>query len=223
MSVSIKNFKNLLVKQINYFNYENVDIVFDESVFDEALSRMRICISHIKSKYINAEALKSDLGFDPYNSVQCGIFLYYLANSYYNHFGANKISESLYLLNKALYSFELYYNRRLPEFWYMDHPLGSIIGNATYSNGVFIQQGVTIGANKGVVRPTFSGYVMLFTHAVVVGDCKIGKNVIISAKTYIKETDIPNNCIVFGQSPNLIIKPKSEEYMRNFFSQFFCE
>jgi serine O-acetyltransferase len=105
----------------------------------------------------------------------------------------------------------------------MDHPLGSIIGNATYSNGVFIQQGVTIGANKGVVRPTFSGYVMLFTHAVVVGDCKIGKNVIISAKTYIKETDIPNNCIVFGQSPNLIIKPKSEEYMRNFFSQFFCE
>ncbi len=221
MSVSIDNFKTKLIKQIDMFNYENNEVEFDKIIFEEALQRLRNCLKFVKTKYLDDSIINSNLGFDPYNSVQASMFNYYLANSYYNHFSNNIISESLYLLNKALYSFELYYNRKLPDFWYMDHPLGSIIGNATYSNGIFVQQGVTIGANKGIVRPTFAGYTMLFTQAVLVGDCKIGKNVIVSANTYIKETDIPDNCIVFGQSPNLIIKQKSEEYMRNFFSDFF--
>lgn len=216
-----KNLKIKLKQQLDFFNYLNIDIEFDDNVFDEAINRMKLCLKHIKNKYIDNDFISSEVGFNPYNSTQYAIFLYYLANSYFNHFGNNNISESLYLLNKQLHSIELFYNRRLPEYWYMEHPIGSVIGNANYSNGIIILQGVTIGANKGIIRPTFSGHTMLFANATLIGDCKIGKNVIISANTYIKETDIPDNSMVFGCSPNLIIKEKSEEYMKKFFSDFF--
>lgn len=42
-----------------------------------------------------------------------------------------------------------------------------------------------------------------------VGLPNIGNNVIVSANTYIINEEIPNNCIVFGKSPNLTIKTKS--------------
>jgi len=45
----------------------------------------------------------------------------------------------------------------------------------------------------------------------VLGDSHIGNNVVISAETYIINENIPDNSIVFGKSPNLIIKTKSEE------------
>ena len=41
----------------------------------------------------------------------------------------------------------------------------------------------------------------------------IGDNVVISTGTTIKDEIITSNCLVFGQSPNLEIKPKSNEYM----------
>lgn len=45
----------------------------------------------------------------------------------------------------------------------------------------------------------------------ILGKSKIGDNVIVSANTYIKDEDIPDNSLVFGQSPNLVIKKKSIE------------
>lgn len=38
--------------------------------------------------------------------------------------------------------------------------------------------------------------------------CHIGDNVTLGAGALVKDTDIPSNSIVFGQSPNLIIKTK---------------
>ncbi len=40
----------------------------------------------------------------------------------------------------------------------------------------------------------------------------IGDNVFISAGAFVKDQDIPNNTIVFGKSPNLILKQKPSEY-----------
>ena len=40
----------------------------------------------------------------------------------------------------------------------------------------------------------------------IIGDCRIGSDVIISAGAYVKDSDIPGGSIVFGRSPNLGIK-----------------
>lgn len=44
---------------------------------------------------------------------------------------------------------------------------------------------------------------------------------IISANTYIKDTDIPSGSIVFGQSPNLVIKTGREDYVREYAEGIF--
>ena len=47
-------------------------------------------------------------------------------------------------------------------------------------------------------------------NATILGETTIGNNVIVSSNTYIINEKVPDNCIVFGQSPNIVIKEKSE-------------
>ncbi len=47
-------------------------------------------------------------------------------------------------------------------------------------------------------------------NSAIIGDCHIGDNVTIGAGALVKDEDIPSNSLVFGQSPNLIIKKKKE-------------
>ncbi|MFK2235759.1 serine acetyltransferase [Bacteroides fragilis] len=40
----------------------------------------------------------------------------------------------------------------------------------------------------------------------IIGNCLIGDNVIIGANSGVKDEDIPNDSLVFGYSPNLVVK-----------------
>lgn len=46
----------------------------------------------------------------------------------------------------------------------------------------------------------------MFANSSILGRCKVGDNVKIGAGALVKNEDIPSDSIVFGQSPNLIIK-----------------
>ena len=48
----------------------------------------------------------------------------------------------------------------------------------------------------------------MYANSSILGKCHIGKNVQIGAGALVKNQDVPDNSIVFGQSPNLIIKTK---------------
>ena len=100
---------------------------------------------------------------------------------------------------------DIYSEVRLPEVFFFEHPLGLILGRAKYGNNFFAMQGCTVGGNKGIY-PIIGENVKMFSDSKVLGNSNIGDNVLISANSYIKDTDIPRNSIVFGQSPNLIIK-----------------
>lgn len=55
--------------------------------------------------------------------------------------------------------------------------------------------------------------VIMYSNSTILGNCNVGDNVILATGTIIKDQDIPNNSIVFGESPNLVIKEKSEGEM----------
>nr|WP_229026808.1 MULTISPECIES: hypothetical protein [Eggerthella] len=55
----------------------------------------------------------------------------------------------------------------------------------------------------------------------VIGDCEIGSNVIIGANAYVKDVDIPSNSLVFGQSPNLVIKENRADAVRSYVEEVF--
>ena len=44
----------------------------------------------------------------------------------------------------------------------------------------------------------------------------IGNNVVVSAESYIINESIPDNCLVFGKSPNLTIKVKTENEIKKY-------
>lgn len=90
----------------------------------------------------------------------------------------------------------------------LDHPVGSVLGRAKYGDYFEFSQNCTVGNNKGVY-PTIGNHVRMKSGAKIVGDCNIGNNVILAANTYVKDTNIEDNSVVFGSSPNLIIKPIS--------------
>ena len=92
----------------------------------------------------------------------------------------------------------------------MEHPMASVMGRAKYSNYFAFQQGCTVGGNRdafGVVHyPVLGEYVWMFANATVIGRSRIGDNVFLAAGAYVKDTNVPDNTIVFGQSPKLVLK-----------------
>ena len=72
-----------------------------------------------------------------------------------------------------------------------------------------------------LVYPVFGDFVTMYSNSSVIGNCRIGNNVVIGANTCIKDEDIPDNCLVFGSSPNLVIKQKTEKEMEEYFCKIW--
>lgn len=133
-----------------------------------------------------------------------------------------KNADKIYYLNKILHSIDWYCGIELPKHFMVEHPLGSVLGRANYGDYLFIYQGVTIGANIGSndyreIYPVLGEKVIFYSNAKVLGNAHIGNNVIFSANTCVIDEDIPCNSIVYGATPNLIIKhdaDKIEQHMR---------
>lgn len=114
----------------------------------------------------------------------------------------------------------MYYQVELPDVFFFDHPVGSVIGRAKYSNYFDFGQGCTVGNNKGIY-PTFGESVFMMSDSKVLGNCRIGDYVIIGANAYVKDQDVPSGSLVFGQSPNLIIKENRLDYVMEYAKTVF--
>lgn len=102
---------------------------------------------------------------------------------------------------------DLYHEVNLPGYFTLDHPVGSVMGRAEYGEGFDFGQNCTVGNNRGIY-PVIGQKVSMCANSSIIGNCHIGNNVIIGANFGVKDEDIPDNCIMFGYSPNLIIKKK---------------
>lgn len=205
---------NLARQLSSYWDDYDYAVVEDGVTF--ALTRMEELLSHInyKNKYVWNEG---EVMFTPYNSVQYSIFLYFIANSIYRQNGAVMEADIIYYLNKIMNSCDWFYAVELPDIFYAEHPLGSILGRAKYGKYFFIYQGTTVGGNRNqegeLFYPVVGDNVLMYANSSILGNSRIGNNVIISTDCTVLDEDIPDNSIVFGHSPNLIIKQRSEQEM----------
>lgn len=132
----------------------------------------------------------------------------------------NELSDKIYGLSKIISSADIFYGVKLPSIWFFDHPQGSVIGRADYSNFFSFSQGCTVGNNKGIY-PQFDEHVSMFSDSKVLGNCKVGHHVIFSANSYVIDQDIPPLSIVYGVSPNIIIKKITLEKFESLTSSIF--
>lgn len=181
-----------------------------EASFDDALASCEDNFVHTSNKYYTREVNGVRVAyFNPFHSVQWMIFLYYLGNRIFRN-GGGKICDKLYFLNKQMNGLDMFYAIELPKHFGAEHPVGSVMGRAKYSNGFFFYQGCTVGGTYdkegNIYYPELGENVRMYANSSILGRCNIGCNVQIGAGALVKNQDIPDDCIVFGQSPNLIIK-----------------
>ena len=200
----------------NMFPGEDFSLV--EVKVDMAYKRCMETLSASRNKYLNADGTPK---FSLYHSGCWSIFLYYLSNCL--KYEEDDSAAKIYYLNKILHSIDWYYEIELPDHFMVEHPLGSVLGRAKYGDYLFVNQGVTIGGNVSLSDgelsyPILGERVTLFSDAKILGKCVIGNNVILSANSYIINENVPDNSIVFGSSPNLIIKEdakKIDHYLKS--------
>lgn len=204
ISPSSDALKKLIQHQIhNLFFLEKVEVSALLTATDQALQKTNICFKESSNKYYRKNGR---VFFSIFHSGQYCIFLYFLSRQIFLHHHKNReLADKIYYLNKALNGLDLYYEVEMPEVFHLDHPVGSVIGRAKYGNNFSFSQLCTVGNNKGVF-PVIGENVQMLSGSKILGRCNIGDNVIVSANTYIKDTDVPSNSLVFGNPHNLVIK-----------------
>ena len=95
-----------------------------------------------------------------------------------------------------------YWAIELPEHFVVEHLVGTVLGRAEYGDYFCVYQGVTVGGNKGIY-PRIGATIL----------------VVVSANTFIIDTDVPDCSVVFGNREGLTFKRYTEEeMMRRYFS-----
>lgn len=191
-----------------------------KNVFRFAVDDLDVCYKQVKNKYYHKD---EDSFFSCYHVGQWTMFLYIMSRELYLKYqNVDQLCSKIYGLLKTVSSSDIFYQVSMPKIWFFDHPQGSVLGRADYADFFSFSQGCTVGNNKGKY-PRFGEHVSMLSNSKILGDCLIGDHVIVSANCYIKDTNIPSYSIVFGSSPNLVIKPVSNEKFNELVGSMFKE
>lgn len=207
--INQKELTSFIDSQLKSFfpdKYKNKDIIKEN--IDEALDKIMYSLKHVKLPgYTSFTNLHSDL---------YAKFLYVLSNTVWVNTQNKILSAKLFYLNKALHGINCMYDTKLPDIFLFIHCVGTVLGKAEYSNFLVVSQNVTVGTNKGE-SPQISEGVYLAPKSSVVGKCRIAKYTSCAIGTTILDEDTRENCVVIGNSPNLVLK----DAKRNFISEVF--
>ena len=198
------------IEEVAVFQLKNIFALTENeeneicAVAEIAENKAKVALSGFNNKYLSED-------LNPFNSVINCNYLYWLSNELFK--AHSTAADKVYYLNKMLNSVDLFFAIELPEVWSCEHPLGTVMGRAKYGNHFFFYQGCTVGGNynNGILQyPIIGSNVTMYSNSKIIGNSIIGDNTLIAANTYIKNEVVPDNSIVFGQSPNLIIKQRKK-------------
>ena len=188
----------------------NLDLRSHVSV---ALDRLEYCFSRIRRKYYSVDGR---VAFDHLNSDHMAAYLYFLGNTIWRENGDTDMSTRLFYLNKVMNGVDLYYSVPMPDIFLLVHPVGTVIGAATYGDYLVVYQNCTVGADSGVY-PTFGEGTVLYSRTSVLGASVIGDNVVFAANSFIVNADIPSDSLVVGQFPTHRILPNGTSVRERLF------
>lgn len=211
IEITREELSELVKKQIDHLFLlrKGAEATHLEVCIDQALLRTEYCFKHTTNKYYQQD---EEAYFNPFHSGQYCVFLYFLSHTIFHSDPKHRsLADRVYFLNKSLNAIDLFYEVKMPDIFFLDHPVGTVLGRAEFGDYFSFSQNCTIGNNKGIY-PMIGRNVKLLSGAKLIGNSTIGDNVILSSNTYVKDTDIPSCSIVFGSSPNLIIKSKDPSY-----------
>lgn len=220
LSLKAHDLSGYVASQLNHFFPDNNPVLnkkLDKHT-NLALERTAFCFKHISKKYFYSDGL---IIFNHLNSDQYAMFLYLLSHTIFKETNDSELSTKVFLLNKLLHSLDIFYEVNLPDIFLFVHPIGSVIGRASYQDRLVIYQNCTIGGNfnneASVDYPSFAGNNILFSNVSVIGNCTIGHNVLFGAHTLCIGKNIPDNSVVTGTPSSLTINQNKTSTLDMFF------
>lgn len=218
LSMSKLELKEYIAKQLdNLFpdKYKFCGRDVDEAI-DIALERTEFCFKHIALPHYTRE---NNVWFDHLHSDQYSTFLYFLSNSLWQLSKNKPLCDKLVLLNKSLNGLFVSYKCKMPKIFLFSHPIGTIIGNAIYSDYIVFLQNVTINSkNLEDSIPLIGKGVVLSAGCCIIGETKVGNRSSIGCNVVAHNMNIPQDAIVFSDSNGCINIKQSK---KDCFAQFF--
>lgn len=214
MSMDKESLLKYVKRQLDFYLPDEYEI--DKNIMDiciaDALHRCENCFRHILiSGYrYNGEAVFSHLHMDQYAT-----FLYFLANSIWQEKEDKLLCDKLLNLNRILNGFFISYKCHMPEIFLFGHPVGSVIGNADYSDGLVVNQNVTINTRTDeygkpklkIGRGCYLGAGAKIIGCEEIGErCSIGTDVLI----YNRRVETDSVCLR-DETGKVVIRPRIGE------------
>lgn len=163
-----------------------------------ALERVEYCFARVERKYYRHDG---KVLFDHLNSDHMATLLYFLGNTLWQETGEAALPTRLFYLNKIMHGLDLFYSVRMPEVFLLVHPVGTVLGNASYGDYLVVYQNCTVGAVTDVY-PRFGTGTILYSRSSVLGDCHVGSNVVFAANSQVVNVNVPGDSLVLGQYPH---------------------
>lgn len=218
LSLSKRELQNYTMKQLKNFFPDNHPLKGDDidASFEQALERTENCFRYIKNAaYSDGQGTTF---FSHLHSDQYATFLYYWANSLWKLSANKSVCDKLIYLNKTLHGFFVSYKGKLPDIFFLTHPVGSVIGNAAYSDFLVIGQNVTINTGEnsvGVTVPKLGKGLYLAAGAKIIGNDPVGNRVSIGVDAFVYEEPVPDDSIVLRKPDGSVqIRRRKKEFCK---------
>lgn len=215
MTLSKDDMFNYIFDQIELF-FPDKKIKRSEyfSSFLIALDRLEVCFQHVT---ISGYHKDGEVYFSHLHSDQYIQFLYFLSNTIWKNGLNQEICSKIMNLIRLLSGMFVSYKCKLPEIFIFYHSVGSVIGNADYSNYLVIFQNVTVNTGNdeyGNLAPKIGTGCFLAAGAKVIGNKKIGDRVSIGVNSIVYNQEIPSDSIVVVDNGISVVKKRKKEYCK---------
>lgn len=217
-AIQYKAFINLVK---NDFPYPLEEHLFDaelEGIFKDVYADLIDQHSKTEDPYFsqNGQGIL-DLAYLDHYLILC----YWFANALHLNTNKNELADAIYYSCRTRTSTDIFYRSEIGKFFHPIHPIGTVIDSkASYGVGLRLYNDIHIGP-YGIdgkppsewIHPKIGDGVIIYAKSCIYGKSVIGNNVTISPGTIIVNETIPDNCVLFGQSPNLKAVPNKHDNM----------
>lgn len=200
LSMDQEKLLNYLINQIwVFFPDNNKNIEELKKNWNLILQRVEYCFDALDSEYCYHQ---KEMIFNHLNGDHYSMLLYFAANTLYRQNSDLSICAKLFHLNRYLHGIDAFYEVELPDFFLFVHPLGTVLGRAQYSNYFIVYQNCTVGgstdANGKIIYPVIKEHVTMYSGSSILGNCRVGNNSIISARSLLINKNLDNEKVFFG-------------------------
>lgn len=208
ISMDSNDLKEYVLKSIDTFFPDGAGVYGDDvdEAFCLALERTENCFSHIILPGYNDE--NGNVLFSHLHTDQYATFLYFFMNSLYKISQNKSLCSKIMYLNRILHGFFVSYKCSLLDIFALQHPVGTVIGNADYNDFLVILQNVTINTGEdanGKLSPKLGKALFCGAGSKIIGNKTIGNRVSIGVDATIYNQVIGDDMVAQRKSGGLVI------------------